>query len=53
MNHQDRNALENIQLTAYLSHDQQLISEIQVSVQRIDWALREVLPKTTADEQDS
>jgi len=53
MNHQIRNALENIQLTAYLSHDQQLISEIHISVERIGWALREVLPKAADHEQDS
>lgn len=52
MNHQIRNALENIQLTTYFTHDQHLISEIHVSVQRIDWALREVLPKAAEDRDD-
>jgi signal transduction histidine kinase len=52
MNHHIRNALENIQLTAHFLHDQQFISDIQTSVERIQWALREVLPKAGEDRED-
>ncbi len=51
MNHHVRNALD-IQLTAYLTHDRQLIDEIRTSVQHIEWTLREILPKTV-DTTDS
>lgn len=53
MNHHIRNALENIQLTAHFAHDRQFISNIHTSVERIEWALREVLPKAGEDREDS
>jgi signal transduction histidine kinase len=49
MNHHIRNALESIQLSAHFTHDRQFISEIHDAVDRIQWALREVLPKTSGD----
>ena len=47
MNHHIRNALESIQLSAHFTHDRQFISEIHDAVDRIQWALREVLPGKT------
>jgi uncharacterized membrane protein YbhN (UPF0104 family) len=44
MNHHVRNALQVIALTAH-GKDKQEISAIQESVNRIQWALRELLPK--------
>lgn len=44
MNHHIRNALQTIQFSAYSTKDQQTISEISEAVERIQWALREVLP---------
>lgn len=44
MNHHIRNALQTIQFSAYSTKDQQTIAEISDAVERIQWALREVLP---------
>jgi uncharacterized membrane protein YbhN (UPF0104 family) len=44
MNHHVRNALQIIALTAH-GKDKQEIAAIQESVNRIQWALRELLPK--------
>jgi predicted PurR-regulated permease PerM len=44
MNHHIRNALQTIQFSAYSTQDQQTIAEISYAVERIQWALREVLP---------
>ena len=44
MNHHIRNALQTIQFSAYSTKDQQTIAEISEAVERIQWALREVLP---------
>jgi hypothetical protein len=44
MNHEIRNALEEIQLTVHLTHNEQVIQNIHGAVQRIEWALREILP---------
>lgn len=48
MNHHIRNALQTIQLSAYSTKDQQAIGEISEAVERIQWALREVLPGRVA-----
>lgn len=45
MNHHIRNALEVISLSAYTSKDQQNVQQIRESVDRITWALKEILPK--------
>lgn len=45
MNHHIRNALEIISLSAHTSTDQQHVKEIRDSVDRITWALKEILPK--------
>lgn len=42
-NHHIRNALELIQLSAQTTHDQQVIGQISVAVDRIQWVLRELL----------
>lgn len=42
-NHHIRNALELIQLSAQTTHDQQVIAQISVAVDRIQWVLRELL----------
>ena len=43
MNHHVRNALTAISLTVYAKNDPQLEKITRESIQRIDWALREVL----------
>jgi hypothetical protein len=51
MNHHIRNALQVI--VARASLDQQAkpeLRQIDDAVARIDWALREILPRSTADE---
>jgi signal transduction histidine kinase len=45
MNHHVRNALQVISLSTYSSADQQQLAAIKESVNRIQWALREILPK--------
>ncbi len=44
MNHHIRNALSEIELSAYVSHDPQFIGDIRGASARIQWALREILP---------
>ena len=44
LNHHVRNALETITLRIYSTGDQALIKDITQATQRIDWALREILP---------
>ena len=45
LNHHIRNALAAISLSADLSRNQGCIRVISESVHRIDWALREILPR--------
>jgi signal transduction histidine kinase len=45
MNHHIRNALTAISLSAHLIPNQQSVRVIQESVERIEWALREILPR--------
>lgn len=45
MNHHIRNALTPISLSAHVTDNQQLIRAISDGVDRIDWALREILPR--------
>jgi len=45
MNHHIRNALAPISLSLDAIENQQLISVISEGVDRIDWALREILPR--------
>ncbi len=45
LNHHVRNALEVISLSAYITHDEEAIRRITEGVNRIDWALREILPQ--------
>lgn len=45
LNHHVRNALEVISLSAYITHDEEAIRRIMEGVNRIDWALREILPQ--------
>src|SRR5215469_11219385 len=44
MNHHVRNALNIIVTSVYVHGYEKHLNEIQVSVDRIDWALREILP---------
>jgi hypothetical protein len=44
MNHHIRNALTPISLLADATENQQLVQVISDGVDRIDWALREILP---------
>jgi hypothetical protein len=50
MNHHVRNALQVIVDSAYLHGHSEQLAEIQNSVKRIDWALREILPGRVLDE---
>ena len=45
MNHHVRNALQVIEFNSYSTSDQQKLLAISSSVNRIQWALRELLPK--------
>ncbi len=45
MNHHIRNALAPISLSADIIENRQLIHAISEGVERIDWALREILPR--------
>lgn len=45
VNHHVRNALEIISLSAYITRDEEAIRRIMEGVNRIDWALREILPQ--------
>lgn len=45
MNHHIRNALDVISLSTYTIHDKQSVAIISESIDRIDWALREILPQ--------
>jgi len=60
MNHHVRNALNVIVTSVYVHGYAKQLNEIQVSVNRIEWALREILPgrvlndySETAAEKDS
>lgn len=44
MNHHIRNALDVISLSTHTSHDMQSVAVISEAIDRIDWALREILP---------
>jgi hypothetical protein len=50
MNHHVRNALQVIVDSVYLHGHSEQLAEIQNSVKRIDWALREILPGRSLDE---
>ncbi len=55
MNHHIRNGLAAISLTTDVIQNQQCIRVISESVERIEWALREILPRQTPiqeEEQD-
>ncbi len=47
MNHHIRNALTAISLSAHITENKQLIHVLSEGVERIDWALREILPRET------
>src|SRR5579864_5103359 len=51
MNHHIRNALQVICYYAYRESDQRVVQMIKDSVNRIDWALREVLPNFAGIEE--
>lgn len=50
LNHHVRNALQVITYSIYRQGNTGQIAEIQDAVNRIDWALREILPGPAADE---
>jgi hypothetical protein len=45
MNHHVRNALQSIAFTAHASPDDSIEPKIHAAIERIQWALREVLPQ--------
>src|SRR5690242_17833629 len=49
MNHHVRNALQPIMYVPYSQDQQQQLNTIQDAVNRIDWALREILPGTPVE----
>lgn len=49
VNHHIRNALDRIELSAHVSQNQKLIADIDGGVERIQWALRELLPEEDSD----
>lgn len=53
MNHEIRNALELIQLSAYSTHHQQAIAAISNAVDRIQWTLREIVSPTAEAEEST
>ncbi len=50
-NHHIRNALELIQFSAHTTKDQQVIDQISIAVDRIQWVLRELLGETGSYQQ--
>lgn len=52
MNHHVRNALQVIMDSVYIHGHAQQVEEIENSVKRISWALREILPGRVLDEYD-
>jgi hypothetical protein len=52
MNHHVRNALQTIISSVYAHGHAQELNEIRTSVNRIEWALREVLPGRVLDNYD-
>jgi hypothetical protein len=50
MNHHIRNALEDIELTAHAQHRREATESIDMAVSRIEWALREILPREFLEE---
>jgi hypothetical protein len=50
MNHHVRNALNVIVTSAYAHGYYEQLNEIRVSINRIDWALREILPGRVLDD---
>jgi len=50
MNHHVRNALNVIVTSAYAHGYYKQLNEIRVSINRIDWALREILPGRVLDD---
>jgi predicted ferric reductase len=53
MNHHVRNALQVIVDSVYLHGHARQLEEIENSVKRINWALREILPGKVLDEYDA
>jgi hypothetical protein len=49
MNHHIRNALQEIQYSAYATQSPELVRHILHASERINWALHEVLPQIEAD----
>ena len=52
MNHHVRNALQVIMYSSYVPSDQEQLARIRNAVERIEWALQEVLPNETLDSDD-
>jgi hypothetical protein len=52
MNHHVRNALQVIMYSAYVPSNQEQLGRIRDAVERIEWALREVLPGEDLDDDD-
>ncbi len=53
INHHIRNALDGIELSAYVTHNKQLMADIEFGVKRIEWVIKELLPETAEQGVDS
>ena len=53
MNHHVRNALQVITDSVYIHGHGQRVKEMENSIQRINWALREILPGRVLDQYDA
>jgi|SRR3954463_4977264 hypothetical protein len=49
-NHHIRNALQSISLMAQMNADEKQMEMIRESIRRVDWVLREVIPKLPANQ---
>jgi ABC-type multidrug transport system fused ATPase/permease subunit len=45
MNHHIRNALQDIEFTTHTAHSREATESIDRAVSRVEWALREILPR--------
>lgn len=52
INHHIRNALDGIEMSAYVTHNRQLIEDIDTGVKRIQWVVQELLPETAVGREE-
>ena len=52
MNHHIRNALQVIRYAAYIPSERDQVAHVDEAIERIDWALREILPGNLAADRN-